>query len=228
MKVQSNEHSELGYVDHIRSYYREFAGRYDGSEWFRRGLRKAAVELSGVSPRETVLDVCTGTGEAALAFAARGARVTGVDLSPAMLAKAREKGGGINYRLMDACLLDFPDGTFDIVNVQLGLHDMPGPIIGVVLREMARVARRTVIITEPYSPKNRLLKVLFRYFNFGEFSEAFDWKGFTNLDLRAEIEASGLRIEEEKPVALGLVRAFRCSPTILYNQPSRILDEDRG
>ncbi len=212
MKVRRNEHRELGYIEHNRSYYRGIAGRYDGSEWLRRGLRKAAVELSGVSPRDSVLDVCTGTGEAALAFAARGAQVTGVDISPAMLAKAKEKGGGIDYRLMDARLLDFPDGSFDIVNVQLGLHDMPRSIIGEALREMARVARRTVIITEPYPPKNRLLRVLFRYINMGEFTEAFDWKGYTNLDLRTEIEASGLRIEEEKPVALGLVRAFRCSP----------------
>ncbi len=150
-----------------------------------------------------------------------------MDISPAMLAKAREKGGGIIYRLMDARFLDFPDGSFDIVNVQLGLHDMPRHIIGAALREMARVAGRTVIIAEPYPPRNLLLRVLFRYINFGEFSEAFDWKGYTNLDLRAEIEASGLRIEEEKPVALGLVRVFRCSLPTLYNRPSRILDEDR-
>jgi ubiquinone/menaquinone biosynthesis C-methylase UbiE len=228
MKLQRTEHTVLGYTEHIQSYYQGFAGRYDGTEWFRRGLRKAAVELSGVSPRDSVLDVCTGTGEAALVFAARGAQVTGVDISPAMLAKAREKGGGIIYRLMDARFLDFTDGSFDIVNVQLGLHDMPRRVIREALREMARVAGRTVILAEPYPPRNRLLRFLFRYTNFGEFSEAFDWKGYTNLDLRAEIEASGLRIEEEKPVALGLVRVFRCSPPIFYNPPSRILDEDRG
>ncbi len=224
MKSQRTEHTEPGYIEHIQNYYQDFAGRYDGTEWFRRGIRKAAVEISGVSPRDSVLDVCTGTGEAALAFAARGAKVTGVDISPAMLAKARGKGGGIIYRLMDARFLDFPDGSFDIVNVQLGLHDMPRHVIGEALREMARVAGRTVIVAEPYPPRNRLLRLLFRYINFGELSEAFDWRGYTNLDLRAEIEASGVRIEEEKPVALGLARVFRCSPPILYNPPSWILD----
>ena len=56
---------------------------------------------------------------------------------------------------------------------------------------MKRDTRRTVIITEPYVPRDRLLKVLVRYIKFNEFFEAAYWNGYTNLDLRKEIQDSG-------------------------------------
>jgi SAM-dependent methyltransferase len=65
-----------------------------------------------------VLDVACGTGNTALAARARGAEVTGLDLTPELLAVARERAAeegldGINWKEGDAENLPFPDGAFD-------------------------------------------------------------------------------------------------------------------
>lgn len=66
-----------------------------------------------------ILDIGTGTGFFAVLMAEQGHRVTGIDLTPAMLDEARAlaKGMGlsIDFREMNAQALDFPDECFDVV-----------------------------------------------------------------------------------------------------------------
>jgi ubiquinone/menaquinone biosynthesis C-methylase UbiE len=117
----------------------------------------------------------------------------------------------MTFKVMDASTLQFPDGSFDVVNIQLGLHDLPAQLLRKTLAEMKRVAHRVVVITEPHPPKNRLLKVLFRYLMLLEFFEASDWKAYTQLNLENEIHNSGLQIETMRSLVLGLVRVYRCT-----------------
>ncbi len=82
-----------------RRYYAERAGRYEqGSRrglWrYLRGLETPAVlRLAQVTPGHRVLDAGCGTGHYAAALLERGAVVTGLDVSEAMLTQARERLG---------------------------------------------------------------------------------------------------------------------------------------
>src|SRR3954467_12939001 len=77
------------------------------------------LPAAGVSSDDVVLDVATGTGNAALAAAATGAQVVGLDLTPALLAVAGERAADARLPVAlvegDAEALPFPKGMFDKV-----------------------------------------------------------------------------------------------------------------
>src|SRR5438093_5651724 len=98
------------------------------------------VELSEIVPDVQLVDVATGTGGVARAAAARGAHVTGIDVSSGMLEIARQRSpAGIVYLLADAGELPFPDGSVEIVTCGFGLSHLPHA--DNVLAEMRRVLR---------------------------------------------------------------------------------------
>ena len=84
--------------------------------------RRWQEELEAQLPqgrRLNILDVGTGTGFLPFSWRSWGHKVTGIDLTPAMLeeaaAMAASSWADIAFRHMDAQQLDFPDGTFDVV-----------------------------------------------------------------------------------------------------------------
>ena len=92
-----------------------------------------------VSPGDRVLDVCCGTGDLALAAQRAGGRVTGLDFSERMLARAREKSTEVEWVRGDALALPFADGSFDAVTVGFGVRNLEDLERGV--RELRRVLR---------------------------------------------------------------------------------------
>ncbi|MEQ8966983.1 MAG: class I SAM-dependent methyltransferase [Azospirillaceae bacterium] len=105
-------------------------------------LAHAAQRLAP-APGDRVLDIATGTGWTARNAARLGARVTAVDIAPALLAAARELSAGveppIDYRLADAERLPFPDGAFDGVISTFGVMFAGDPDRAAA--ELARVCR---------------------------------------------------------------------------------------
>jgi ubiquinone/menaquinone biosynthesis C-methylase UbiE len=103
------------------------------------------VRSARIRDGERVLDVACGTGNTALMARARGARVTGLDLTPELLAVAQGRAAEEGYRDItwkegDAENLPFPDGTFDVVVSSCGL--MFAPDQQKVADEVARVTRQ--------------------------------------------------------------------------------------
>jgi SAM-dependent methyltransferase len=90
-----------------------------------------------------VLDVGCGTGVVAVTSARLGARVTGLDLTPALLERARENALvanlEIDWREGDVEKLPFEDGAFDVVLSQFGHIFAPQPELAIA--EMLRVLK---------------------------------------------------------------------------------------
>ena len=102
------------------------------------------LRVAKLRPGERVLDLATGTGITAIAARERGAKVTGVDLTPELLVVARGKAkdegfDDIDFREGDAEALPFADASFDVVVSTCG--HMFAPDQPKVAAELARVTR---------------------------------------------------------------------------------------
>jgi len=91
------------------------------------GLLRQLLELLGDVTGQRVLDAACGDGYLARALAARGARVTGIDLGPRLIERARRRDprGEIDYRVADlSAPLPGESGSFDAVATFLALNDV--------------------------------------------------------------------------------------------------------
>lgn len=138
------------------------AAHYIDSPSHARGASLARlVELVGPQPHWHVLDVATGTGHTALAFAPRVAAVVGLDLTPEMLVAATnlaaERGvENISFIPGDVEDLPFGDGVFDLVTCRIAAHHFPN--VGRFLAEATRVLRPDGIlaVVDNIVPDSRL------------------------------------------------------------------------
>ena len=123
--------------------------------------RRATVEAV-VRPGDKVLDSCCGTGDLAVAAAAAGGKVTGIDFSKPMLERARRKAPEIDWIEGDALALPFEDGLFDAATVGFGVRNLSDLDAG--LRELRRVLRPSgrVAILEITRPQG-LLAPFYRF-----------------------------------------------------------------
>ena len=156
------------FAGQVNRMFDRVAGRYDAlNSVMTAGLhhrwRERAGDRTELSPGDTALDVCCGTGDLALELAKRvtpGGHVVGCDFSEPMLDLAREKAaergtGGVRFEWADALELPYDAERFDAVTVGFGVRNLADLDRG--LRELARVLKpggRAVIleITTPTRP----------------------------------------------------------------------------
>lgn len=164
----------------IRQMFGEISSRYDlmnhllsgGVDYYWRYRTVRMVSPRGTDP---ILDVCTGTGDLALAYWKRGRKaipVVGSDFTHEMLTIAREKfsrrGGGfpsgVEFLEADTQHLPFRDDQFQIVSVAFGLRNVADTRAG--LREMLRVCRPggRVAVLEFSTPTNSLIRSFYLWY----------------------------------------------------------------
>jgi phosphatidylethanolamine/phosphatidyl-N-methylethanolamine N-methyltransferase len=153
--------------DFVEGVYHKLSKVYD---WVFGPLlhpgRLLALERMGIAPGDRVLEVGVGTGINATLYP-RTCHVIGIDLSPSMLEKARERmarKGLSRVRLMemDAAHLKFADESFDVVYAPYLINCVPDPVK--VVREMRRVCRQggKIVILNHFRSANPVLSRLDR------------------------------------------------------------------
>lgn len=154
----------------VQAMFGDIAPRYDLlnhllSLNIDRRWRRKTVALA--APRGPVLDVCTGTGDLAAAFARMPGRpVVGVDFCAPMLRLGRDKKTCRPVRFVrgDALRLPLRSDHFDVVSVGFGIRNVADLDAG--LRELVRVARPggRIAVLEFTMPRRRIPRVLYGFY----------------------------------------------------------------
>lgn len=202
------EEEQLYYERNAALYDSALASFYDVITFPLRWLRRRVVRLAGVTAGMRVVEVATGTGAQARAFAEVGAHVIGVDLSSRMLAIARRKSRDANTTFFeaDATALPMADESFDVGCVSLTLHEMPPSVRSRAVHELARVTRRggTVVVVDFAPPRNRIWRAIavrvLALFERDAYCE------FVRSDLRALLSQHGIIVRDEYRALLDTAR----------------------
>ena len=163
--------------EQVRTMFDRIAFRYDflnrmlsfgvDTGWRRKVGKRVRQDRPG-----TILDVAAGTGDLAVLLARTnpGATVTGIDLSPEMLAVPRRKAArkkAANIVALaegDAENLPFADDSFDVVTVGFGVRNFEHPERG--MKEICRVLKPggKVYVLEFAMPRNRVFGAFYLFY----------------------------------------------------------------
>lgn len=231
------ENTSSNHIDKSESkvcgMFTEIASRYDfvnrllscGIDVWWRHVTVSAVPPP---PQGSVLDVCTGTGDLAMAYAAKaspGVRIVGSDFCRPMLSygmrKSESAGIDIEWVEADATKLPFHDHEFDVVSIAFGLRNIVDSKKG--LSEMARVLKPggRLAILEFSLPSNSFIRNIYLwYFRHvlpfignritGNHSEAYTYlnksvEDFPSGDrLKKIIESAGFSNVDMMPLSFGI------------------------
>lgn len=194
-----------------RRRYNRLSRGYDLMEWAveRRAFESYRRRLWPLVEGPRILEVGVGTGKN-IPYYPAGAAVTGIDLSPGMLAKARRLAAGlgssVELREMDVQELDFPEATFDTALTSFVFCSVPDPIRG--LREIRRVLRPggQLLMLEHVLSGNPVLSRAMRIAN----PVVLRLMGANiHRRTRMNIEAAGFHVEEETDLWLDIVKLFQ-------------------
>jgi demethylmenaquinone methyltransferase/2-methoxy-6-polyprenyl-1,4-benzoquinol methylase len=139
--------------------------------------RRKTAGLCLANQPAKILDLCCGTGDLAITLARlapSSTAIIGLDYSPPMLEKAKEKASradlkaGLNFIHGDVGDLPFPDGYFDCIGISFAFRNLTyqNPNTARYLSEILRVLKNEgrFVIVESSQPPNKLLRSLDHFY----------------------------------------------------------------
>jgi SAM-dependent methyltransferase len=143
----------------------------------------------------SVLDLATGTGHLAGAFAERGHGVTGLDFADKLLNRARRRFSRVDFRNLDIRHLDrIGSCAYDLVSMDYFLHGLSPEFRRFILWETARIARTNVFIFDYGCDGGWFIRFI-------EWIEGPNYPVFIAEDRERELGKAGLRIDREERVS---------------------------
>lgn len=210
MNAPSGRDEESEYYSLTERVFKILAPFYDWLVLPAGAWRRKVVTLARAPQGARVLDVATGTGRQAFAFAREGYDVVGVDISEAMLSVARKKNrlSNLKFESGDATRLRFESGSFDVTTISFALHDMPRTIQERALREMVRVTKDqgSLILVDYGLPVHRAGRWL--AYHVVKAYEGQYYVRFIRSDFEGLVRAAGIQIVEHHRGLMGAARAF--------------------
>ncbi len=155
------------YYDCFSTFYDHFVAMHSSDP--EGSLKTYLVYQTGLSHRDRVLDICTGTGSLLLKLKEKTGSdglVVGLDYSKGMLTVAGEKIGSLPIVCLiqgDAGCLPFRNNAFDAVTCTHAFYELKGPSQNACLREISRTLKpaKHFVMMEHEVPSRRLIWFLF-------------------------------------------------------------------
>jgi phosphatidylethanolamine/phosphatidyl-N-methylethanolamine N-methyltransferase len=191
--------AEIDNCDVMRAY-RRWAPVYDATfgKVVEAGVKQATATINIYYGR--VLEVGVGTG-LSLPFYKNSLEVTGIDLSPDMLARARERAQkrdlrNVELMEMDATALEFADESFDIATAMFVMTVVPDP--EKVMNELIRVTKPggQIVIVNHFSIDKGLRAVVEK--RLARFSDILGWR--PEFPVETLMVSGKLELAERRPL----------------------------
>ncbi|MGB0459157.1 MAG: bifunctional demethylmenaquinone methyltransferase/2-methoxy-6-polyprenyl-1,4-benzoquinol methylase UbiE [Porticoccaceae bacterium] len=234
---QVNVEEKAGKVAEV---FHSVAGNYDlmndlMSAGIHRLWKRVAIQMSGVRPGHSVLDIAGGTGDLAAKFS----RIVGpegtvvlADINDSMLKVGRDRlvdrgiTDNVRFSQADAQHLPFPDNTFDVITIAFGLRNVTDK--DMALRSMLRVLKPggKLLVLEFSKPPNALLSKIYDGYSFSVLPKL--GKLFANDADSYQYLAESIRMHPNQETLQGMMDNAGFANTDYHNMTGGIVALHRG
>jgi demethylmenaquinone methyltransferase/2-methoxy-6-polyprenyl-1,4-benzoquinol methylase len=224
----------------VAEVFHSVAGNYDlmndlMSGGIHRLWKRVTIEMSGVRPGHSVLDIAGGTGDLAAKFS----RIVGpegtvvlADINDSMLKVGRDRlvdrgiSDNVRFSQADAQYLPFPDNTFDVITIAFGLRNVTDK--DMALRSMLRVLKPggKLLVLEFSKPPNTVLSKIYDGYSFNILPKL--GKLFANDADSYQYLAESIRMHPDQDTLLGMMDAAGFNNTDYHNMTGGIVALHRG
>ena len=218
----------------VQRKFGEAAADYAASAVHARGPSLTRlIELVNPKPSWRVLDIATGAGHTALAFAPLVARVTASDITEAMLAEAKKLAaarGLVNFRTARASAEDlpFPDMSFDLVTCRLAGHHFDNTSTFVVEAFRVLMPGGVFALVDNISPDERNLAAA--YNDFEKLRDPSHGRCLGLSEWTALLSSLGVTVEHSEHMDQDIefgpwVQRMRCADSTVARLKAMLADE---